>query len=62
MAGQRGRYSQVRSRSHKVVHSYKTAVHIAIHKMPRVVCHWFRELVITSWQMRSLMKVGILPI
>jgi hypothetical protein len=62
MAGQRGRYSQVRSRSHKVVHSYKTSVHIAIHKMPRVVCHWSRQLVITSWQTHLLMKAGILPI
>jgi hypothetical protein len=36
------RYSQVSSRNHRVVHSRKASMHIAIHKVPRVVCRWSR--------------------
>jgi hypothetical protein len=56
IAGQRHRYSQVSSRSHRVVHSHKVSMHIAIHKIPRVVCHWSRQRVLDSWQRYSPMK------
>jgi hypothetical protein len=37
------RYSQVSSRSHRVVHSREAFMHVAIHKIPRVVCRWPRQ-------------------
>jgi hypothetical protein len=58
-AGQRHRYSQASSRSHSVVHRCKASVHIAIHKMPRVLCHWSRHLALAPARRIRLMKAEI---